>query len=271
MQDNNQTLDQMRQALRLPSQGPDDIEVPNVTGTKTFQRQVGQSDIDRDMAVRRSLSRLDDDARTPTPTDTPVPKTETVSNPIGTQTDDVDGAAHGSSDDAHVRALNENTRAVREQTEALRGGVTDGDDDADIDGDSDDKPPEKPKKKTRDAVNRGMYDSDKTSYYQVDREKGLGGRMAQYIKRQGAKTFADAKKEGFSGLSKEAGKIYAAGEVEAKVNKELKGDDTPPGPGGDPTAELKREARERAMEERALGVTRMYQDNVRALNPYAHS
>jgi len=41
--------------------------------------------------------------------------------------------------------------------------------------------------------------------------------------------------------------------------------------GGDPTAELKREARERAMEERALGVTRMYQDNVRALNPYAHS
>ena len=34
--------------------------------------------------------------------------------------------------------------------------------------------------------------------------------MAQYIKRQGAKTFADAKKEGFSGLSKEAGKIYAS-------------------------------------------------------------
>ena len=37
MQDNNQTLDQMRQALRLPSQGPDEIEVPNVTGTKTFR------------------------------------------------------------------------------------------------------------------------------------------------------------------------------------------------------------------------------------------
>ena len=34
---------------------------------------------------------------------------------------------------------------------------------------------------------------------------------------------------------------------------------------------LKREARERAREERELGVTRMYQDNVRALNPYAHS
>ena len=94
--------------------------------------------------------------------------------------------------------------------------------------------------------------------------------MAQYIKRQGAKTFADARKEGFSGLSKEAGKLYAAGEVEAKVNKELKADDPPPGPTGDPgtTTELNREARERAREERALGVTRMYQDNMRALNPY---
>ena len=65
-----------------------------------------------------------------------------------------------------------------------------------------------------------------------------------------------------------------AGEAEAKVNDALGGNKPPPGPTSDPgtTAELKREARERAKEERELGVTspgaRMYQDNVRA-RPYA--
>jgi hypothetical protein len=58
-------LDEMRQVSKLPSQGPDEIEVPDVTGTKSIRRQVGQSDIDRDMAVRRPLSRLDDDTSAP--------------------------------------------------------------------------------------------------------------------------------------------------------------------------------------------------------------
>ena len=44
----------------------------------------------------------------------------------------------------------------------------------------------------------------------------------------------DAKKEGLSGLSKEAGKLYAAGEAEAKVNDALGGNKPPPGPTGDP-------------------------------------
>jgi len=48
------------------------------------------------------------------------------------------------------------------------------------------------------------------------------------------KTFTDAKKEGLSGLSKEAGKLYAAGEAEAKVNDALGGNKPPPGPTGDP-------------------------------------
>ena len=126
---------------------------------------------------------------------------ESISKLMGTQTDDIDSASHGASDDAHIRALNENTQAVREQTETLRGSATDGDGDANGDGDGDTKEqPGKPKKLTRDAFrfNRQLYDTDKTAYYQVDREKGLSGRMKQYIKRQTAKTFSDAKKEGFS-------------------------------------------------------------------------
>ena len=140
----------MKQALKLLAKGPDTIEVPDVSGTKVIRQQVGQSDIDREMGVRRSLARLDDDTPTPTKTETPTPKPETASKPIGTQIDDVDTPIHGASDDAHIRALNENTQAVRDQTEALRvSAMDDGDADGDGDtGDGDDKA-EAPKKKTR--------------------------------------------------------------------------------------------------------------------------
>jgi len=153
------------------------------------------------MAVRRSLSRLDDDARTPTKTDTPAPK------PIGTQTDDVDSATHGASDDAHIRALNENTQAVRDQTEALRGSA-DGDGDGD-DGDGGDDDGQ--------GKDKGD-DKNKTPWLKLTKSKSLPGRSLEYFKRQSLKTFTDAKKEGLSGLSKEAGKLYANGEAEAKVN-----------------------------------------------------
>ena len=94
--------------------------------------------------------------------------------------------------------------------------------------------------------------------------------MAQYQRRRFGESIDKAYNEGLKGVATDAAKLYAAGDVEAKVEHHLKGNDPPPpGPGGDPgtTEELKREARERAREERELGVTRMYQDNARAPRP----
>ena len=70
-------------------------------------------------------------------------------------------------------------------------------------------------------------------------------------------------------VSKEAGKLYAAGEIEAKVEHHLKDNDAPP-PGGETGVldELRREDDAREAELRAVNATRMYSDNLRALNPY---
>ena len=99
--------------------------------------------------------------------------------------------------------------------------------------------------------------------------KGPFRRMYQYQKRKLGETLDKAYNEGLKGVASDAAKLYAAGEVEAKVEHHLKDDDGPPQPGDTGvTDELRREEQEREAELRAVGATRMYSDNMRALNPY---
>ena len=90
--------------------------------------------------------------------------------------------------------------------------------------------------------------------------------MRRSIKATGTKL----RKEGLAGVAKESGKLYATGKLLGAADDD-DGDNTPGDDGGKLADEFEREAQQRASEARALGVTQMYADNRRALNPYAHS